>query len=119
MATTLKARFFGRATSSESPRGRKDLSRRKTLWIVCGVAVLLLGSSALAARWFLVRFSSTHDGMETQWVTKGPLRVIISSEGNLAGANNAELKCQVAGGPDHLDCARWHRRFERHGARAA
>ncbi len=98
MAMTLKARFFRRAAPSGRSNGAARLSGRKSLWLFGGISLAILLASGLAARWFLLRFSAGRDGMETQRVERGHLMVSISSEGNLASANNAELKCQVAGG---------------------
>jgi len=99
MATTLKTRLFGREVPEAGPpKGGTRLSGRKLLWLVGATGLVILLASGLAARWFLLRFSATHDGIETQVVQKGRLMVTIAAEGNLASANNAELKCQVAGG---------------------
>lgn len=98
MATTLKARFFRRAASAGPSNRGARLFRRKRVWLVAGTGLAILLASGLAARSLLLRLSAGHDGIETQRVERGHLMVSISSEGNLASANNAELKCQVLGG---------------------
>jgi RND family efflux transporter MFP subunit len=104
MATTLKTRWFRRATPKAGapkagpPNSGTRLSGRNLLWLMGATGLAILLGSGLAARWFLLHYSASHDGIETQVVQKGRLMVTIASEGNLASANNAELKCQVAGG---------------------
>jgi len=98
MATTFKARFFRRAAPAAPPGRGKRLSGRQLVWLISGTCLAVLLVSALAGRWFLLHLSTGHDGIETQRVERGHLMVTISSEGNLASTNNAELKCQVAGG---------------------
>ncbi len=97
MATTLKTRFFRRAEPKNAPAGR-DKAERSALWPIAAAALVVVVIAGLAARTVLGRLSARGDGMETQIVAKGPLRVSISAEGNLSSGKNAELKCQVAGG---------------------
>jgi HlyD family secretion protein len=97
MATTFKSRFFRRADRDESPAGR-DRSGRTALWLFAAAGLAVVVISVLAVRSVLARFSARGDGVETQIVSPGTLRVSISSEGNLSSGTNAELKCQVAGG---------------------
>jgi HlyD family secretion protein len=97
MATTLKSRFFRRAERNKSPSGR-EVSGRTGLWLFAAAGITVAVIGVLAVRTVLARLTARGDGMETQMVSRGPLRVSISSEGNLSSGTNAELKCQVAGG---------------------
>jgi HlyD family secretion protein len=97
MAMTLKSRFFRRADRSESP-GRRENSGRTSLWLFAVAALTVAVIGVVAVRTVLARLTARGDGMETQMVARGPLRVSISAEGNLSSGTNAELKCQVAGG---------------------
>ncbi len=119
MATTLKSRFFRRAERNESPGGQ-HVSSRTGLWLFAAAGLAVAAIGVLAVRTILARLTARGDGMETQMVSRGPLRVSITSEGNLSSGTNAELKCQVAGGgADHFDYRGRHAGDGRHRVGAA
>lgn len=96
MATTLKSRFLRR--SGHGKTGGRSVGGRSSIWLFAAAALAVGVIGVLAVRTVLARLSARGDGMETQIVARGPLRVSILSEGNLSSGKNAELKCQVAGG---------------------
>jgi HlyD family secretion protein len=76
---------------------------RRRWWILStAIIVVLLGTWALSGYVLALIRGDTSQQYLTKQVTKGPLLITVTEDGNVESANNVEVRCQVAGGSNIL-----------------
>jgi HlyD family secretion protein len=87
------------APSASKPPARP----RRRWWVLSTVTiVVLLGVWALSSFVLALVRGDTSQHYLTKRVTKGPLLITVTEDGNVESANNVEVRCQVAGGSNIL-----------------